>query len=148
MKVSDAMTAEVQLCTPQDTLRDAAEAMMALNIGLLPVTNGDRLVGMITDRDIATRGVAMGLGPDSLVGDVMTEDVKYCFDDQDVDEVTQNMGEIQVRRLPVVNRDKRLVGIIALGDIARTRPGNGTAQALHHISQLGGRHSSPTSRFA
>lgn len=148
MKVSDAMTAEVQLCTPQDTLRDAAEAMMALNVGLLPVTNGDRLVGMITDRDIATRGVAMGLGPDSLVGDVMTEDVKYCFDDQDLDEVTQNMGEIQVRRLPVVNRDKRLVGIIALGDIARARPGDGTAQALHHISQLGGQHSSATSRFA
>lgn len=135
MKVSDAMTTEVQLCTPDDTLKDAAEAMMTLNVGLLPVTDGDRLIGMISDRDIATRGMAMGLGPDSLVRNVMTEDVKYCFDDQDLEEVTRNMGDIQVRRLPVVNRDKRLVGIIALGDIARVKSADGTAEALSQISQ-------------
>ena len=135
MKVSDAMTPEVQLCTPDDTLKDAAEAMMALNVGLLPVTDSDRLVGMITDRDIAVRGVARGRGPDTPVRDVMTQDVKYCFEDQDLDEVTQNMGEIQVRRLPVVNKNKQLVGIIALGDIARSRPGDGTAEALQQISQ-------------
>lgn len=135
MKVSEAMTPDVQLCTPQDTLKDVAEAMMALNVGLLPVTDGDRLVGMISDRDIATRGVAMGLGPDSPVGTVMTEDVKYCFEDQDLEEVTRNMGDIQVRRLPVVNRDKRLVGIIALGDIARAESGDGTAEALSQISE-------------
>ena len=135
MKVSDAMTPEVQLCTPDDTLKDAAEAMMALNVGLLPVTDSDRLVGMITDRDIAVRGVARGRGPETPVRDVMTQDVKYCFEDQDLDEVTQNMGEIQVRRLPVVNKDKQLVGIIALGDIARSKPGDGTADALHQISQ-------------
>src|SRR5215475_11396105 len=129
MKVSDAMTPDVQLCTPDDTLKDVAEPMMALNVGLLPVTDGDRLVGMISDRDIVTRGVAMGLGPDSLVRSVMTEDVKYCFEDQDLDEVTQNMGEIQVRRLPVLSRDKRLVGIIALGDIALVDSGDGTAEA-------------------
>jgi CBS domain-containing protein len=147
MKVSDAMTSDVQLCTPQDTLKDAAEAMMALNVGLLPVTDGDRLVGMISDRDIAIRGVAMGLGPDSPVAQAMTEDVKYCFEDQDIDEVIRNMGEIQVRRLPVVNRDKRLVGIVALGDIARAKAGDGTAEALSQISQPGGQHSG-TSRFA
>jgi CBS domain-containing protein len=147
MKVSEAMTPNVQLCTPQDTLKDAAEAMMALNVGLLPVTDGDRLVGMITDRDIATRGVALGLGPDALVGNVMTEDVKYCFEDQDIEEVTRNMGEIQVRRLPVLDRGKRLVGIIALGDIASKR-GDGTAEALSQISQPGGQHASSTSRFA
>jgi len=135
MKVSDAMTPDVQLCTPQDTLKDAAEAMMALNIGLLPVTDGDRLVGMISDRDIATKGVAMGLGPDSLVQAVMTEDVKYCFEDQELEEVTKNMGDIQVRRLPVLSRDKRLVGIIALGDIARANSGDGTAEALSQISE-------------
>jgi len=135
MKVRDAMTPDVQLCTPDDTLKDAAEAMMSLNVGLLPVTDGDRLVGMVSDRDIATRGVAMGLGPDSLVRNVMTEDVKYCFEDQDLDEVAHNMGDIQVRRLPVLNRDKRLVGIIALGDIARVESGDGTAEALHQISQ-------------
>jgi CBS domain-containing protein len=148
MKVSDAMTLEVQLCTPQDTLKDAAEAMMTLNVGLLPVTDGDRLVGMISDRDIVTRGVAMGLGPDSLVQQAMTEDVKYCFEDQDLEEVTRNMGDIQVRRLPVVNRDKRLVGIIALGDIARLKAGDGTGEALSQISQPGGQHASATSRFA
>jgi CBS domain-containing protein len=148
MKVRDAMTADVQLCTPQDTLKDAAEAMMSLSVGLLPVTDGDRLVGMISDRDIVTRGVALGLGPDSQVASVMTEDVKYCFEDQDLEEVTQNMGEIQVRRLPVLNRDKRLVGIIALGDIARTGAGDGTAEALSQISQPGGQHASSTSRFA
>ncbi len=137
MKVRDAMTPDVQLCTPNDTLKDAAEAMMALNVGLLPVTDNDRLVGMITDRDIAVRGVARGRGPETPVADVMTQEVKYCFEDQDINEVTRNMGEIQVRRLPVVNREKQLVGIIALGDIARSRSGDGTADALHQISQPG-----------
>jgi CBS domain-containing protein len=147
MKVSDAMTTEVQLCTPDDTLKDAAEAMMVLNVGLLPVTENERLVGMISDRDIAIRGVAMGLGPDSLVRNVMTEDVKYCFEDQQLEEITQNMGDIQVRRLPVLDRNKRLVGIIALGDIARSEVGDGTSEALSQISQPGGQHSG-TSRFA
>jgi len=140
MKVRDAMTTEVQLCTPDDTLRDAAEAMAALNCGLLPVTDNERLVGMISDRDIAIRGVAMGRGPDSRIGDVMTADVKYCFEDQDIEEVTANMGDIQVRRLPVVNRKKQLVGIIALGDIARAHAGDGTAAALSRISRPGGQH--------
>ena len=140
MKIRDAMTTEVQLCTPDDTLRDAAEAMAALDCGLLPVTDNERLVGMISDRDIAIRGVGMGRGPDSRVGDVMTADVKYCFDDQDVEEVTANMGDIQVRRLPVLNRQKQLIGIIALGDIARARAGGGTAEALSQISRPGGQH--------
>ena len=117
MKVSDAMTPEVQLCTPDDTLKDAAEAMAALGVGLLPVTDNERLVGMISDRDIAIRGIGMGRGPEGRVGDVMTADVKYCYEDQTLDEVSAIMGDIQVRRLPVLNRSKRLVGIIALGDI-------------------------------
>ena len=83
MKVSDAMTAEVQLCTPDDTLKDAAQAMAALGVGLLPVTDNERLVGMISDRDIAIRGVGMGRGPESRVGDVMTAEVRYCYDDQE-----------------------------------------------------------------
>ena len=140
MKARDAMTPDVQLCTPEDTLHDAAEAMAALNCGLLPVTENNRLVGMISDRDIAIRGVAMGRGPDSRVRDVMTADVKYCFDDQDIEEVTENMGDIQVRRLPVLDRKKRLVGIIALGDIARRNMGDGTAEALGLISRPGGHH--------
>lgn len=140
MRVCDAMTPSVQLCTPQDSIRDAAEAMTALNVGLLPVADNDRLVGMISDRDIATRGVAMGRGPDAPVGDVMTADVKYCFEDQDLDEITRNMADIQVRRLPVLDRDKRLVGIIALGDIAISKAGDGATMALCGISQPGGRH--------
>lgn len=95
---------------------------------------------MISDRDIAIRGVALGRGPDSRVGDVMTAEVKYCYDDQDLDEVTANMGDIQVRRLPVLSREKRLVGIIALGDIAQAQAGDGTGEALSQISRPGGRH--------
>lgn len=140
MKVSDAMTAEVQLCTPDDTLKDAAEAMGALGVGMLPVTDNERLVGMITDRDIAVRGIGLGRGPETRVADVMTAEVKYCFDDQDLAEVCANMGDLQLRRLPVLNRDKRLVGIIALGDIALTPDGSGSGVALSGISRPGGQH--------
>jgi CBS domain-containing protein len=140
MKVSDAMTSEVQLCTPGDTLKDAAQAMAALAVGLLPVTDNDRLVGMISDRDIAIRGIGMGRGPEARVGDVMTAEVRYCYDDQNLDEVSAIMGDIQVRRLPVLNRDKRLVGIIALGDIALAQAGNGIGAALSGISRPGGQH--------
>ena len=135
MKVSDAMTPEVQLCTPDDTLKEAAQAMAALGVGLLPVTDNERLVGMISDRDIAIRGIGMGRGPDARIGDVMTADVRYCYEDQNLDEVSAIMGDIQVRRLPVLNRDKRLVGIIALGDIALVQGGNGTSAALRGISR-------------
>lgn len=103
---------------------------------------------MISDRDIATRGVAMGFGPDSPVRNVMTEDVKYCFEDQELEEVTQNMGNIQVRRLPVLDRDKRLVGIIALGDIARADAGDGTAEALSQISEPTGQSTGSAHRLA
>jgi CBS domain-containing protein len=140
MKVRDAMSPDVQLCTPDDTLKDAAEAMAALGVGLLPVTDNERLVGMISDRDIAIRGVALGRGPDSRVGDVMTAEVKYCYDDQEIEEISANMGDIQVRRLPVLDREKRLIGIIALGDIAQVQAGDSTGQALSRISRQGGQH--------
>ena len=134
MKVCDAMTPDVQLCTPDDTLRDAAEAMAALGV-LLPVADSERLVGVITDRDIALRGIGMGRSPYSRVGDVMTAEVKYCFEDQELEDIAQNMGAIQVRRLPVLSRDKRLVGIIALGDIALIQASDGTGMALSQISR-------------
>ncbi|MCA6120317.1 CBS domain-containing protein [Bradyrhizobium sp. WSM 1704] len=143
MKVCDVMTPDVQLCTPDDTLRDAAEAMAALGVGLLPVADNERLVGMITDRDIALRGVGMGRGPDARVGDVMTAEVKYCFEDQELEDIAQNMGSIQVRRLPVLNRDKRLVGIIALGDIALVQANDGTGMALSQISRPSTQHAQP-----
>ena len=143
------MTPEVQLCTPDDTLKDAAQAMAALGVGLLPVTDNERLVGTISDRDIAVRGVGMSRGPEARVGDVMTADVKYCYEDQDLDEVMTNMGDIQVRRLPVLGRDKRLVGIIALGDIALIKGGNGTGAALSRMRGQAGntrRFSTPVDR--
>ena len=107
----------------------------------MPVGDNDRLVGMITDRDIAIRGIAMGKGPDARVSDVMSSDVKYCFDDEEVDEVLHNMGEFQVRRLPVLNRDKRLVGIISLGDLATNGDTADAGEALSGISKPGGEHS-------
>jgi CBS domain-containing protein len=142
MKVCDAMTLDVQMCTPDSTLKDAAEAMGALGVGLLPVSDNDRLVGMISDRDIAVRGIGLGRGPDARVGDIMTAKVKYCFEDQELEqeleEVCANMGEIQVRRLPVLNRDKRLLGIIALG--AQLQANDGTGQALSQISRPSAQH--------
>ncbi|WP_407179024.1 CBS domain-containing protein [Bradyrhizobium sp. STM 3562] len=140
MRVSEVMTADVQLCTPEDTVRDAAEAMWELDVGLLPVAEDDHLVGMISDRDIAVRAIGKGRGPDTRIRAVMTPDVKYCFDDQDVEEVSWNMGDIQVRRLPVLDRGKRLVGIVSLGDIARSQAGDVTAASLHQICQPGGQH--------
>ena len=120
MKVSEVMTRDVKVADPDQTLAAAARLMAELDAGVLPVGEADQLVGMITDRDIAIRGVARGLGPDATIREVMTEDVKYCFDDDEIEDVALNMGEIQVRRLPVVNREKRLVGIISLGDLAVT----------------------------
>lgn len=134
MRVSEAMTRDVHVANPRETIREAAQAMASLDIGALPVGDNDRLVGMITDRDIATRGVAKGLGPDARIADIMNADVKYCFEDQDLGEVSHNMGDVQLRRLPVVDRDKRLVGILSLGDVAMK--GDGSAgKALGGISR-------------
>src|SRR6266516_794317 len=108
--------------------------------GLLPVTENDKLVGMITDRDIAIRGVAEGKGPDTKVRDAMSPEIKYCFEDEDVAHVAENMAELQVRRLPVMNRDKLLVGIVSLADLAIEGSLPKTAKALHGISQPGGPH--------
>lgn len=141
MRVGEAMTRDVRITNPDQTIQQAALMMASLDAGVLPVADHDRLVGMITDRDIAIRGIAAGKGPDARVRDVMTADVKYCFDDQDVGDVTRNMGDIQVRRLPVVDREKRLVGILSLGDIAVTSGGDDAAgEALKGISRHGGAH--------
>ncbi len=134
MKVSELMTRDVRIASPDETLRTAATAMVALGAGILPVGENGRLVGMITDRDIAVNGVALGKGPDAKVGEVMTRDVKYCYADQDVEDVTENMAEIQVRRLPVLDRDKRLIGIISLGDIAQSEVVRTAGEALAGIT--------------
>jgi CBS domain-containing protein len=140
MKVNEAMTRRVRVANPKETVQHAAQIMASLDVGVLPVGENDRLVGMITDRDIAIRGVAKGKGPNARVRDVMTKDVKYCFDDQDLEEVTRNMADIQVRRLPVINHDKRLVGILSLSDIATSQQAVEAAEALSGISQPGGQH--------
>jgi CBS domain-containing protein len=142
MKVHDSMTREVQIAAPTQSVREVARMMAELDVGVLPVAENDRLVGMITDRDIVIRAVAADQGPDTLVREVMSLQVQYCFEDQTLEEVTANMGDIQVRRLPVVNRDKRLVGIISLGDIAVQSGREDVAgAALGGISRPGGEHS-------
>src|SRR2546423_13563251 len=137
MKISSVMSRDVQLIKPDDTIRSAAQKIDA---GLLPVTENDKLVGMITDRDIAIRGVAEGKGAEAKVREAMSPEVKYCFEDEDVTHVAENMAELQVRRLPVMNRDKRLVGIVSLADLAIEGSLPKTAKALHGISQPGGQH--------
>lgn len=142
MKVSEAMTREVRLARPEQTIREIASLMGEMDIGAVPVEENDRLVGMITDRDIAVRAVAQGRGPDTPVREVMSGEIKYCFEDQSIDEVTQNMGDLKIRRLPVVNREKRLVGILSLGDLAiENRWQDEAGEALSEISKPGGEHS-------
>ncbi len=141
MKISDCMSRDVQLANPNDTIAEAARCMARIDAGALPVGANDRLVGMITDRDIAIRGVAEGKGPDAKVSEVMNAEVKYCFDDQEVDEVLQSMGDLQVRRMPVLNHDKRLVGIVSLGDLAANSHARPAGEALSDISRPGGQHS-------
>jgi CBS domain-containing protein len=138
MQVRDAMSGDVRIANPNQTIRDAAILMAKIDAGVLPVGENDRLVGMITDRDIAVRAIALGKGPDTLVREVMTEDVKYCFEDDDVDEIAQNMADIKVRRLPVLNESKRLVGIISLGDLALVDGPASAGEALCGISEPGG----------
>jgi CBS domain-containing protein len=140
MRVSEAMSRDVRLANPGQTIRDVAKIMADIDAGAVPVSENDRLVGMITDRDIAVRAVAQGKGPDTPVREVMSEEVKYCFDDEDIEHVAKNMGDIRVRRLPVVNREKRLVGIVSLGDVA-LKGEKAAAKAVKGVSKPGGPHS-------
>ena len=141
MRVGECMTRDVRLASPDQTIGEAAMIMAEIDAGVLPVGDGDRLVGMLTDRDIAIRAVAQGMGPDTRVRDVMSSEIKYCFNDDDVDEVIDNMGDIKVRRLVVLNRDKRMVGIVSLGDLSKDGPTEQTGAALNQICRPGGDHS-------
>lgn len=141
MKVSSAMTTEVVVTRPDQTIQEAAGLMLAHDLGILPVADDDRLVGMITDRDIAVRAVAHGKDVKTPIRDAMTSEIKYCFDDEDTDHVVRNMGEQQLRRLPVVDRDKRLVGILSLADLASDDSSENAGDALARIVEPGGKHS-------
>jgi CBS domain-containing protein len=133
-KISEVMTREIRVARPDQTIREAALTMAREDIGSLPVGENDKLIGMITDRDIVLRAVAEGRSPDTPVREVMTDDIKYCYDDDDVAHVAQNMAELQVRRLPVVNRDKRLVGIVALSNVAHCGDGHATEEMLRGVA--------------
>ncbi len=119
MLLKDVMTKQVEVIESDATIKEAAEKMKRLDVGPLPVLEGHRLIGMITDRDIAIRAVAEGLDPNvAKVREIVTPDVVYGFEDQDVQEAAKLMGEKQIRRLVVLNKEQRLVGIVSLGDLA------------------------------
>ena len=135
MLVKEAMSRDVKTVGPDQALREAAKIMLDIDAGALPVNENDKLIGMITDRDIAVRGVAAGKTPTACVREVMSTEVRYCFEDEDTAHVARNMAEQQIRRLPVLNRDKRLVGILALGDIAISSDNDCAGDALAGISR-------------
>jgi CBS domain-containing protein len=134
------MSPKVHLASPGESLRKVAKRMAADGVGFLPVGENDRLVGTITDRDIVVRAVAEGKDGNATVADAMTRDVKYCFDDEEIEDVVQNMVNIQVRRLPVVDRDKRLVGVISLADAVLKDDPATVGVALTGVVEPGGTH--------
>ena len=133
-RVGDVMTGDVFLVTPEQTIAEAALLMREKDVGSVAVHRDDKLVGMLTDRDIAVRAVAENLAPATPVQQVMSGEIKYCLEDQDVDEVAANMAELEIRRLPVVNRDKRLVGIIALSNMAFSEEPDSTTVYLEAVA--------------
>ena len=140
MKVSDVMTREVQTIRPEQTAQEAASFMLSADAGSIPVAEGDRLIGMITDRDIAVRGVAKGHGPDTPVRDLMTDDLIVVRSDDDIEQAAEKMSGAQVRRLPVIDDQERLCGIVSLGDLSREADQDCAGQALEGVSKLGGEH--------
>jgi CBS domain-containing protein len=135
MNVHDVMSRDVKLASPDDTLQNAAQMMEEIDAGVLPVGEGDRLVGMLTDRDITLRAVAKGKAPgECRVREVMSHDIKYIYEDASIEDAARNMGELQLRRLPVLNRNKRLVGIVSLGDLALEKS-NDAGEALKGVAK-------------
>lgn len=141
MKISECMTRDPRVVRPDQPIRDAAQFMLREDAGSMPVCDGDRLVGMITDRDIAVRAIADGRDADTPVREAMTDQILFCFEDDEVEDVALKMSDQQVRRMPVVSRDdKKLIGIVSLGDIAQTDRDQ-ASNALEGATEPGGRHS-------
>ena len=133
-RISEVMTRGVEVIRPDETLQRAAQVMDELNVGALPVCKGDELVGMITDRDITVRATAAGMEPsEHCVSEIMTEQTRWCTEDQSTDEVMRQMGDVQIRRLPVLNEKRQIVGIVSLGDLA-TRQAQHTDEVLRDVS--------------
>ncbi|HEY1084367.1 MAG TPA: CBS domain-containing protein [Prosthecobacter sp.] len=137
MKINEIMTSEVKVIKPETPLQDAAGFMRELSIGALPVCDGKKLIGMLTDRDIVVRAVADGLDiSTTTAAECMTAEITFCFDDEELEAAEGLMKDQQIRRLPVVDREKQLVGILSLGDIAiKTDEVNAVGQTLQDISQ-------------
>ncbi|HEY7006652.1 MAG TPA: CBS domain-containing protein [Sphingomicrobium sp.] len=140
MKVSEVMTRDVQTVRPDQPVQQAASFMLNADAGSIPVTDGERLIGMITDRDITVRGVAKGYGPDTPVRELMSNEIICAREDDDVEDVASKMSEAQVRRLPVIDRDERLCGIVSLGDLSRETDKDCASEALEGVTQPGGQH--------
>lgn len=140
MKVSEVMTRSVETIRPDQTAQEAAAFMLRADAGSIPVTEGERLIGMITDRDIAVRGVAQGHGPDTPVRDLMTSGLVCARVDDNVEEIAMRMSDAKVRRLPVIDDSDHLVGIVSLGDLSRKTDGEEAHHALEGVSQPGGEH--------
>jgi len=140
MKISEVMTTEVETIKAEQTAREAASFMLRADAGSIPVCEGDKVIGMITDRDIAVRGVAEGRGPDTPVSELMSDGIICAHEDDDVQAVAQRMSQEQVRRVSVVDSEERLVGIVSLGDLARETAGESAHQALEGVSAAGGQH--------
>jgi CBS domain-containing protein len=135
-RVSDLMTRGVRTVAPDESMLLAAQAMEALDVGVIPVCDGRKLVGVVTDRDIVLRGVAQGCeAAQTPVKSVMTRDACWCFEDQSVEEASEQMREAQIRRLPVVDRDKHLVGMLSLGDVATKGAVEASAETLEEVSR-------------
>jgi len=132
-KISDFMTRNVQVVRPDESLQRAAQVMDELNVGALPVCDTTGLVGMITDRDITVRATAAGLPADTRVAEVMTDHARWCTSEQTVQEAMQQMADVQIRRMPVLDADHQVVGIVSLGDLATRHQGH-VAAALRRIS--------------
>ena len=137
MKISDVMTRDPQVIGPDEPIQAAARKMKELDVGVMPVCDGDRILGMITDRDIAIRAVADGKDPSTTkASDVMTSDVLWCFEDEDLGPVAKKMSDRQVRRMIVVDHDKKLVGIVSLGDLAIEEEGEATETAKSVLEEI------------
>lgn len=137
MQVREIMTRDVEVVPFDATVRDAAARMKELDVGVIPVCNGQKLAGVVTDRDIAVRLAAEGRHPaETRVSEIMTRDLFYCFEDQDVEEAVTVMEAGQIRRLPILDHDRQLVGIVSLGDISvRSDDKQAAADALEGISE-------------
>ena len=140
MKVSEVMTTEVETVSADQTAREAASFMLRADAGSIPVCEGDRVIGMITDRDIAVRGIAEGRGPDTPVSELMSDGIVCAREDDDISMIAQRMSDEQIRRLPVLDAEDRLCGIVSLGDLARETRGGSAEQALEGVSAPGGQH--------